>query len=224
MYLIGAGTQKDLSKAFQWFLAAAGQNYSSAQSKVGLCYAEGYGVAQDYEKAKLWFSKAAAQGDSGARAWLENPDYPFLTKDRVVSLVEKYHLQNIYIVEGTPEFQKKYPKAKNAYASSADAEGPLMMEDTTIFGSAKEGLVLTKKSLFFNGVATGKGVYPISEINSVGLYSDSTLYQKYVVLKTAPHSSGEEGRPIILSSTFLENDARNLGSFWQDLLMLSVDD
>ena len=57
------GVAQDYAAALaQYRLAAAQQNYDSAQNSLGYMYACGFGVAQDYAKALRWFKLAAAQG------------------------------------------------------------------------------------------------------------------------------------------------------------------
>ncbi len=47
----------------KWYRKAADQGHASAQSNLGLRYAEGQGVPQDYVRAHMWFSVSSAQGN-----------------------------------------------------------------------------------------------------------------------------------------------------------------
>ena len=61
MYYFDKDIKKDYKKAFTWFLKAAEQEHSYAQSMVGNMYFEGVGVARDYKKAFEWSLRAAKQ-------------------------------------------------------------------------------------------------------------------------------------------------------------------
>ncbi|MBP3663644.1 MAG: sel1 repeat family protein [Tyzzerella sp.] len=50
------GVQKDLSKVFEWFEKAAGQNHTESQFILGECHYMGRGVPQN-EKRRWNFSK-----------------------------------------------------------------------------------------------------------------------------------------------------------------------
>ena len=62
----GYNIEKDDSKAAEWFLNAAEQNYAIAQYNIGTCYKNGYGVAQNYSEALNWYLKAAENGYGNA--------------------------------------------------------------------------------------------------------------------------------------------------------------
>ncbi len=61
-YYNGVNIEKNLEKAFGWYLKAAEQMDAIAQYKTGNMYYQGKGVEQDYTKAVKWLSMAAAQG------------------------------------------------------------------------------------------------------------------------------------------------------------------
>lgn len=67
----------------------------------------------------------------------------------VPELVAKHNVK-MCLVRGTDEFNKKIVKAKAAYAYIPSDETPLFMQDKTVFGSAKEGFVLTDKRIYIN--------------------------------------------------------------------------
>lgn len=75
----------------------------------------------------------------------------------IPELVNKYGLSVKYPVVGTQAFSNKLPKARAAYAPYDQNEFPLLLEDHTIFGSAKDGFVLTNKALYMHiGGTNGK--------------------------------------------------------------------
>ncbi|MGO9744271.1 MAG: toll/interleukin-1 receptor domain-containing protein [Roseiarcus sp.] len=61
-YEQGDGVEKDVVKAFDWYLRAARQGLPIAQIEVGLDYENGNGVEKDVAKALAWYRKAAEQG------------------------------------------------------------------------------------------------------------------------------------------------------------------
>lgn len=61
------GVNQDYAKALQFYLQAAEQGSSWAQSRVGYMYDVGQGTVEDDTKAVSWYTKAAEQGDSYAQ-------------------------------------------------------------------------------------------------------------------------------------------------------------
>jgi TPR repeat protein len=68
MSLKGEGTDKDLTKAYEWFNKAANRGLPESKHNLGLMYANGYGVKKDIAKAYNWFHKAALLGNVKAMA------------------------------------------------------------------------------------------------------------------------------------------------------------
>ena len=62
VYEFGKVIEKDMEKAFEYYLRAAKKGYVKAQNKVGDMYYLGQGVKQDYNEALKWYQRAAAQG------------------------------------------------------------------------------------------------------------------------------------------------------------------
>lgn len=61
------GDAPDLQQALLWYRKAARQDFPTAQTRLGLMYAQGEGVAKDIRQAFTWFSRAAEQGNSEAQ-------------------------------------------------------------------------------------------------------------------------------------------------------------
>lgn len=53
------GVKQDYAAAAQWFLRAARQGHTGAQTLLGVMYAEGSGVAQSKKQALYWYQQAA---------------------------------------------------------------------------------------------------------------------------------------------------------------------
>jgi TPR repeat protein len=66
-YTSGAGLQKNLFRAFDWYQKAAEQGYAPAQGAMGVCFMSGAGVSVDLERAISWFRLAADQNDPQAQ-------------------------------------------------------------------------------------------------------------------------------------------------------------
>ena len=69
-YYLGLGVQRDLSKAAQWFQAAALGENANAQRNLGVMYLRGYGVEKDYSRAYGWFYHAYLGGNRHAEKYL----------------------------------------------------------------------------------------------------------------------------------------------------------
>lgn len=54
--------ERDLNKAFQYYLESAEKGYVTAQYAVGECYEKGDGVKKNKDEAQKWYEKAADQG------------------------------------------------------------------------------------------------------------------------------------------------------------------
>lgn len=64
------GVPRDYAKAYDSFLAAAGQGHTGAQFNLGAMHGNGIGVPRDDAKAMEWIRKAADGGHPMAREWL----------------------------------------------------------------------------------------------------------------------------------------------------------
>jgi len=62
-YYFGDRVPVDYRKAAQYYLQAAELGHAGAQTKIGICYANGYGVSASQEQAIRWFQRAASQGE-----------------------------------------------------------------------------------------------------------------------------------------------------------------
>ena len=71
LYDEGAGVERDLATAADWYRKAATQGFIDAQTNLGIMYYHGLGVDRDHELAAHWFRLAADQGDTEARDYLQ---------------------------------------------------------------------------------------------------------------------------------------------------------
>lgn len=66
-YYSGYGVDRDLDKAFYWFIKSAEQGLALAQRNLGVMYYSGVGTNADLNKAFFWYHKAAEQQDNFAQ-------------------------------------------------------------------------------------------------------------------------------------------------------------
>jgi TPR repeat protein len=66
-YDFGNGVERDIKKAYYWYMKAAKKGKMEAQYNIGFFYKQGELVKQDYKKAVYWYSLAAEQGDIEAQ-------------------------------------------------------------------------------------------------------------------------------------------------------------
>ncbi|WP_407648248.1 tetratricopeptide repeat protein [Harenicola maris] len=72
MYALGLGVEKDVERAFEWYLRASMKGHPGAQSGVGWYYELGLGLpAPDLVRAYLWYGLSAIGGDPDAAISIE---------------------------------------------------------------------------------------------------------------------------------------------------------
>ena len=71
LYDEGAGVERNLATAADWYRKAAEQGFIDAQTNLGILYYHGLGVDRDHEAAARWFRLAADQGDAEAGEYLQ---------------------------------------------------------------------------------------------------------------------------------------------------------
>jgi hypothetical protein len=63
----GKGVEKNIEKAFYWYLRAANGGEITSQYNVGNIYYNGIGVVKDLKQSAAWFKKAADRGDDSSQ-------------------------------------------------------------------------------------------------------------------------------------------------------------
>lgn len=71
-YHEGKGIEKNLKKAFKWWMFAAKQGNAEAAFNVAKCYENGQGIEKNKKKAFQWYKKAAEQGNEKAQLKVKN--------------------------------------------------------------------------------------------------------------------------------------------------------
>ena len=112
----------------------------------------------------------------------------------------------------TAAFEKKIKKAIAAYAPISSTETPMLMEDFTLFGSAKEGFVWTNEKIYIKEMFEPKVSFSFYDVKEVRCTEKSNaLY--YIELVTA-------GKAYTISMRSTAADAQKTTEFYNDVLML----
>lgn len=120
-YFCGLGTKKDLSKAAEYYRAAAKLGSRDAAKCLGFMYSNGQGVEQDYAEAARWFSyqpesrqKTEPRSEAAAQHNEKNSTYE---SSEVNESEELYRLgQKYYCGLGTTQ---DLSKAAESYRAAA---------------------------------------------------------------------------------------------------------
>lgn len=189
---------------------------ADAQLWLGEAFDTGSCVPEDKSVAAYWYKKAADQGNEAAKVLLNDVSKKEISVEQVRDLVKKYNLGYKYFAKGSREFEKKILKAITAYAAESAKESPMLLEDHTIFGSAKEGFVLTANTVYYCLGIGGKGRFPLGRVLSVSVSDFGKLYR--VTLETI---QGGHSVPVRLSYASDKQDAEKMALFWRELLQLN---
>jgi tetratricopeptide (TPR) repeat protein len=146
MYYNGKGTERDLEKAFEWYLKAAESNKKSEKNpaypySLGRMYYNGEGTKQDLKKAMEWYANAADYGDKEAQAFLSCYDKNMvLTRqhfEKCLKLAERGKAKAQYAVgilySQNLGVEKDFNKAYE-WLSKAAAQDPKYEEEKDIVG------------------------------------------------------------------------------------------
>lgn len=67
LYRLGNGTNKNQTKAVEYYKLATDQDYGEAQFSLGIMYFQGAGIAKDMEKARYWWERSETSGIASGR-------------------------------------------------------------------------------------------------------------------------------------------------------------
>lgn len=132
-------------------------------------------------------------------------------------LIQKHMLSSRFLAYGTPEYTKKIDKAKQAYAYTQGDEIAFFMEDPTLFGSAKEGFVVTNRSIYIK-LGSTNGKVSLERIKAVFV----TYNASYKMFKLCLQVDGlDTTNGDLYITTFSSIDlARHMGPFWCEVFTL----
>lgn len=153
--------------AVQWLTLSAEQNIDAAMYKLGEIYDIGNNLPQDIAKARELYSKAAAKGNRDAIVALAALEFrmqvdaidceedrdefmramaEFCKKMKALLEEEQVNILSVYSFD-SPQFGKKL-KGALAYSALQKEEIPLLIQDVTLMGSAKEGVLFTTRAIY----------------------------------------------------------------------------
>lgn len=146
----------------------------------------------------------------------EKDFYPVRTLDiqcqslqDVVMQMRQYDFKGVsnfdIIFFGDAKFNKKISNASRAYAKMTSVETPVCLFDDTVFGSAKEGFVLTTRNLFIRVVLGTSATIPLDSITGVKV-KGSQVFIEYNVMG----NSQEVKLDVILNSGMQNKAAENM--------------
>ena len=170
---------------------------------------------------KTFADRAMEIKQEEARKAEEIANSPALSPEELMKaipeLVNKYGLSVKYHVVGTQTFMTKLPKARAAYATYDQSELPLMLEDHTIFGSAKDGFVLTNKAMYIHAGGTN-GKVSLERIVSVFDSYDAQLKMHRICMNIKDFNTANGN--AYMSYTSDDSTANTLIKFWTEVLEL----
>lgn len=140
----------------------------------------------------------------------------------ISNLVKENNLSLRYKSAIDPVFADKLRKAQKAYASYQQDEIPLLLEDITIFGSAKEGLVLTNKFVYINNYRSIKEKIQLDRILSA--FSTYDAVQKMFDIYFEVEESDKTKTKLRFSFSSNEAVCKKIILFWEEALKLLCND
>lgn len=170
----GEGVPKDTRQAYDLFLKASEQEDSSAFIFLGVCYYLGEGTTKSEVESARCFRRAAELGDKDAPFLLLSYygiEYSEDIKKRVESAQDTINRLSFEISDFFPKGKIPSAKLKNAlstYAHNVPRQTILALFDSTVFGKADDGFLLTFAGIYGHNLWDSNIVYfSWNEINSI---------------------------------------------------------
>ena len=112
-----------------------------------------------------------------------------LSNDIVGSEIQKF----VHVYSATPKIQKKFSNAISSYAQLEEGELPIICFDNTLFGSAKEGCLITSTCIHIHNILSNPEKFFYKDISSISLKepSKASLFINASELQTTNLSSHE---------------------------------
>lgn len=199
-YMHGKGVQQDFEIALKWLTLSSEQGLQNALCTLGKQY-EGDILPEsllprDINKAKELYIKAINMGSkeavmnlamldfriqaSGFKSTFNWNAFIFAMADffrKTSSLAkEDSDFKSIHILSISENFDKKMQGALT-YAKLERNEIPLILIDSTIFGSAKEGALFTTHALYIKSSAAAPKVIFHPNVQSISIVNATTYYK-----------------------------------------------
>jgi TPR repeat protein len=217
-YTVGAwyqsginGFPANLTLAAKWYLKAAEQGDTQAQSQIGEMYEFGEGVRQDHEKAVSWIRKATIQYSASsmmiAGRYAEGINAPqnlrkaidwYRMSAEAGHVVAQTLLGNLY---ATPAGGENYAEAASWYRKATDAGWPDAMTDLANLYSAGKGVPQDygeAETLYRKSVAAGgfSAQYPLGLLYEQGLGVPRNPIAAMELYQTIAHRNDDARRRL----------------------------
>ena len=170
----------------KWLRLSAEQGFADALYELGKIYDEGKEVPQDINKAKELYTQAIEKGNKRAILNLAAVDFRALAIEAdqandqkafmdaiidyynmVIPYLEEQHAStSLYFNGVSNDFEKKLNGAVN-YANLEKNEIPLIIIDTSVFRSAKEGVLYSTRAVYYKNIVSKPKVIPYSDLHKI---------------------------------------------------------
>ncbi len=220
----------------KWLVLSAEQGFADALYELGNIYDEGEIVPQDISKAKESYAQAIERGCKKAILNLAAVDFRTLaieadqTNDRkafmdaiieyfnkvIPYLEERNASTSLYFNGVSNNFEKKLNGALN-YADLERNEIPLIIIDTSVLGSAKEGVLYSTRAAYYKCKVSKPQVIPYSDLHNIFVdrYTNSsycvTLNGKQIGLPFNTLRSASAQMNMIKDLVHILKQLQNLG-------------
>ena len=168
-YLSGIGLDQDIYNGVQYLKAAARFGHKQSALKLYQIYSQGM---EEIDKSKLeatiWLKASGETAESIEELMMNNsnvhkPDIETPKQQTIESvsnfadvlkyvdqLNEKYQLSKVYFLNKSDKGIKKIENAVAEYAPEAKNETVIFVFDDTLFGSGKDGFLVTNKAIYIH--------------------------------------------------------------------------
>lgn len=110
-------------------------------------------------------------------------------RDLISYLKNKYQSQfscNVYIFDSDKKSKEKFKNAINAYAKLSADEKPIICYDSTFFGSADEGFVLTTNGIHFKNMFQSKKFISWKATSNIALKDNKIFINDIEIMTSSP--------------------------------------
>ena len=179
-------TKPVTENGLKWLMLSAEQGFTDAMYDLGKIYDEGEIVPQDINKAKELYTQVIEKGNKKAilnlaalnfrtlaiEADRANDQKAFMSAiadyfNKVIPYLKEQNASPCMYFNGVSnDFEKKLNGALN-YANLEKNEIPLILIDTTVFRSAKEGVLYTTRAVYYKNIGANPQTIPYSDLHRI---------------------------------------------------------
>ncbi|MBZ9615161.1 hypothetical protein [Clostridium estertheticum] len=122
----------------------------------------------------------------------------FDVKEQLISVEYKCLLEFIYIPDRGLKYLAKFKNAVISYAKLQQDEEVLFLFDNTVFGSAKDGFILTNKNIYFKNMFNNSSSISLKDIKTIESRKYSFLVNSNVEIEISTMSSLEKCSTLVV--------------------------